>query len=79
MDPFLRHCNLEQQTPLHIACIERARNNVQLLLNRGANLSAKDKNQQTPLDLALEYDCFGSHYEIVEMIRKKKESLRVLA
>jgi ankyrin repeat protein len=43
----------QENTPLHIAVINKNLNAANLLLDRGAQIDAKDKNSQTPLHIAV--------------------------
>ncbi|MCM1002429.1 ankyrin repeat domain-containing protein, partial [Wolbachia pipientis] len=51
------------RTPLHLAIQGNKPSTVKLLLNKGANINAKDKDGKTPLDLAMQ----EGYTNIVEM------------
>ena len=55
---------LKKITPLHWACPGGHLPIVQYLIENGADLEAKDKEQQTPLQLASKYD----HTDIVKYL-----------
>jgi ankyrin repeat protein len=48
--------NFKGCTPLHISCMKCSLSFAELLVSRGADLEVKDKNDQTPLFIAKEYD-----------------------
>ena len=49
----------EGQQPLHVAVNYGAVDTAELLIDRGADIKAKDKNGQTPLEMARRKDPFG--------------------
>lgn len=49
----------EGQQPLHVAVNYGAVDTAELLIDRGADINAKDKNGQTPLEMARRKDPFG--------------------
>lgn len=56
--------NFHNQTPLHHAAREGRKENVRILLENGASISAEDRWGRTPRDLAAE----NKHVEVVEML-----------
>ena len=54
----------KEGTPLHYAAWEGHKEIAELLIAKGADVNAKDKNSATPLHLAAEYD----HKEIAELL-----------
>jgi ankyrin repeat protein len=52
--------NFEDMTPLHFAAGHNNKDMVELLLSRGANVKAKDKNGHTPLHWAANMGCRSS-------------------
>nr|WP_253309278.1 ankyrin repeat domain-containing protein [Rickettsia endosymbiont of Ceutorhynchus assimilis] len=59
------------RTPLHLAIQGNKPSTVKLLLNKGANINAKDKDGKTPLDLAMQ----EGYTNIVEMIEQVQSDL----
>ncbi|WP_338405958.1 ankyrin repeat domain-containing protein [Wolbachia endosymbiont (group A) of Longitarsus flavicornis] len=59
------------RTPLHLAIQGNKPSTVKLLLNKGANINAKDKDGKTPLDLAVQ----EGYTNIVEMIEQVQSDL----
>jgi ankyrin repeat protein len=53
-------------TPLHFAAWKDYEDVVKMLLNKGANLSAKDQRGRTPLSMAEK----AEHTKIVELLHK---------
>ena len=55
------------ETPLHIACNQGYLSIVQYLIEKGANIEAKDKYQQTPLHIA----CQNNNLPVVQYLIEK--------
>ena len=53
-----------RDTPLHRACMRGKTSTVRLLLTRGANPSALDDDDKTPLDYAVE----NQHVKVVKLL-----------
>lgn len=67
---FMRDCRTKGETPLHRAAAFGTEETIQLLLNAGATIDAKDANGDTPLSWASWYQrpdsilrklCYGEH------------------
>ena len=58
----------KQWTPLHCASDAGQKDTVQLLVDNGANIEAKNDKEMTPLDLAEEED----EEDIVEILKSAK-------
>ncbi|HKE84425.1 MAG TPA: ankyrin repeat domain-containing protein [Vicinamibacterales bacterium] len=76
---FMRDCRTKGETPLHRAAAFGTEETIQLLLNAGAKLDAKDMNGDSPLSWASWYGrpdpiliklCYGSFY-----IRPNRKSM----
>ena len=65
---FINHRMKGDLTPLHLACMASTRNpeSVQLLIDRGANLSAETSEGMTVLDEA----CTRNYFEVVRVLVK---------
>ena len=48
--------DVDQNTPLHIACMYNRLDVLKLLLDKGAEVSARNKDDMTCLDVAIEWD-----------------------
>src|SRR4051794_22971923 len=68
---FMRDCRTKGETPLHRAAAFGSEATIQLLLDAGASLEAKDMNGDSPLSWASWYTrpdsilrklCYGDHY-----------------
>jgi uncharacterized protein len=68
---FMRDCKTKGETPLHRAAAFGSEATIQLLLDAGASLEAKDMNDDSPLSWASWYTrpdsilrklCYGDHY-----------------
>ncbi|MCE5187042.1 MAG: ankyrin repeat domain-containing protein [Planctomycetaceae bacterium] len=68
--------DLRGQTPLHLACADNAVQQCRILLDRGADVNARDRNENTPLCLLTRYHCNHTSYpedelRIAEMLLEK--------
>ena len=48
--------DVEQNTPLHIACMYNRLDVLKLLLDKGADVAARNKDDMTCLDVAIEWN-----------------------
>ena len=64
VDPNVRS-NCLNQTPLHAATLNNRTSAMRLLLDRGADIHARDEFDQTPLDLAI---CKGHEKAITVLL-----------
>ncbi|XP_046402183.1 L-asparaginase-like isoform X2 [Ischnura elegans] len=56
--------NVDQRTPLHIACCEGKTSLVEFMLQKGASVHTKDRYDHTPLNEAVQHD----HHEIIKLL-----------
>ena len=59
---------MNNKTPLHYAAAENSTESAQLLLERGAEVEARDINKQTPLNLARSN--WGNSKAIMRLLRE---------
>lgn len=60
LDPMLFNTleitDADQNTPLHLACMQNCLNLLNFLLDKGADVTALNKDNMTCLDMAIEWD-----------------------
>jgi len=52
----LEHKDSSQSTPLHVACMHNRRDILKFLLDRGADVTARNRRNMTCLDVAIEWE-----------------------
>lgn len=52
----LEHKDSSQNTPLHVACMHNRRDVLKFLLDKGADVTARNKRDMTCLDVAIEWE-----------------------